>query len=519
MKKTKILVPALLSIAACGAIVAGSTYALFTSEAKTNVAITSGKVDVKASVVNGVDGLTLTHQEWDDATNAYVEKEGLYGGSASLDADAQTLTISKLVPMDKIAFQIEITNNSNVAIQYRTVLKSVEDSGLFDGLKISIDGDEFDGVAVKTNYETWASSGSKTIDVSIEMPEVSSNAYQDKSCKISYAVEAIQGNALTDIHVTKDNIQDYLDGKYGSLNDKTLILAAGDYDQIDLGRPSKYAGSNTEYRINGFDADAKTYDAFASEISSSTSFCVPYYTRTISGLTLRAEEGATVKIAGLSTAAGQVVNGRDYVLERDVVSGSNTYYYTVDLSDIAFEGITFTSKVDINSAIEQTKISKLIFSGCAFAIGNTAAGNQAIRFYGEQANGNLKGLTVSRCTFTNCYQGVLAYNVYGTKVNASSFDTTGHNAIGIQDSGTATDHGKVIITGNTFANIGDRIIRFNAVGADTQITIKNNTATNSGDSDGQVIKASSLADGVTYDISGNNWGEGKTVANSEFEDK
>ena len=52
MKKTKILVPALLSIAACGAIVAGSTYALFTSEAKTNVAITSGKVDVIANVEN-----------------------------------------------------------------------------------------------------------------------------------------------------------------------------------------------------------------------------------------------------------------------------------------------------------------------------------------------------------------------------------------------------------------------------------------------------------------------------------
>ena len=56
------------------------------------------------------------------------------------------------------------------------------------------------------------------------------------------------------------------------------------------------------------------------------------------------------------------------------------------------------------------------------------------------------------------------------------------------------------------------------VGADTQITIKNNTATNSGDSDGQVMKATSLADGITYDISNNNWGEGKTVANDELKD-
>ena len=76
-----------------------------------------------------------------------------------------------------------------------------------------------------------------------------------------------------------------------------------------------------------------------------------------------------------------------------------------------------------------------------------------------------------------------------------------------------------MITDNVFNNIGDRIIRFNNVGADTQITIKYNTATNSGDTAGEVIKATSLADGIKYDISGNNWGIGKTVANTEFADK
>ena len=75
-----------------------------------------------------------------------------------------------------------------------------------------------------------------------------------------------------------------------------------------------------------------------------------------------------------------------------------------------------------------------------------------------------------------------------------------------------------MITDNTFANIRDRIIRFGAVGADTQITIKNNTATDSGEPSGQVIKAQSLAEGVTYNISGNHWGEGKIVANIQFND-
>ena len=76
----------------------------------------------------------------------------------------------------------------------------------------------------------------------------------------------------------------------------------------------------------------------------------------------------------------------------------------------------------------------------------------------------------------------------------------------------------MVITGNTFTNIGDRIIRFGDVGADTQITIQNNTATDSGDSDGKIMKAQSLAQGITYNICANNWGEGKAAANDELKE-
>ena len=81
------------------------------------------------------------------------------------------------------------------------------------------------------------------------------------------------------------------------------------------------------------------------------------------------------------------------------------------------------------------------------------------------------------------------------------------------------NHKAVVIENNIFNNIGDRIIRFNDVDADTQITIKNNMAVDSGDGDGQVMKATSLADGITYDISNNDWGDGKTIANPELTDR
>lgn len=51
----------------------------------------------------------------------------------------------------------------------------------------------------------------------------------------------------------------------------------------------------------------------------------------------------------------------------------------------------------------------------------------------------------------------------------------------------AVDLKGVVIKNNIFKNIGDRIIRFNNVGADSQITIQYNTATDSGDDAGEVI--------------------------------
>ena len=48
--KKKALLSSVLVIALCLCLIAGSTFALFTSQSKVNIAVTSGKVDVVASV-------------------------------------------------------------------------------------------------------------------------------------------------------------------------------------------------------------------------------------------------------------------------------------------------------------------------------------------------------------------------------------------------------------------------------------------------------------------------------------
>ena len=210
MKKANIIVPALLSIAACGGIIAGSTYALFTSEAKVNVAVTSGKVDVTASIDAleayspksiGLDG-TITEKD-NAANNENDEKAFANGGSALLNGNE--VTLSKVTPGDKVTFNINVKNNSTVKAWYRIAIGCEKDDGLFAGLDVSFDAGDIvfaqnaPGITSVSKYVSIdPSSADKTIKVSVELPATAGNAYQGKECTITCKVEAVQGNTVVE---------------------------------------------------------------------------------------------------------------------------------------------------------------------------------------------------------------------------------------------------------------------------------------------------------------------------------
>ncbi len=355
-----------------------------------------------------------------------------------------------------------------------------------------------------------------TIDLGIKV-DATQYTYEKDSIDDQY-----DKDAGYPVQVNSENIQDYLDGKYGSIDGMTLVLAEGDYGTLELGRATKYPGSNTQYRIGSFNDEPMTFDDFYATKNGSAWTGTPCYIRSMNNVTFKAAEGAEVKVAGVYAFSGhRYQDGYDYVLDRDVVNGTNTYYVANRLTNITFDGITFTAKSNIETSQEQAIINGFTFKDCTFNIGHTEDNSDyiALRYYNENNNGNVRNLVVDNCKFNNCRQGVYTSHVYGVNVTNSTFNTTGHNAIAIQDFSGVGNHGKVVITDNVFNNIGDRIIRFNNVGADTQITIKRNTATSAGNAAGEVIKATSLASGIKYDISGNNWGAGKMVGNPEFADK
>ena len=539
------LLTSVMALVMCVVMLVGTTFAWFTDTASTGVnRIQAGNLDIELQYATAWDGTTGAPTAW-------------------ADAEGQTLTFKTKDnrATDKILWEpgcryelpeLRIVNKGNLALKYKItvngvtgdakLLKAIDFTAKMGTTEIALDSLEG---AILPNGAAPTPAGeavevTEPITIKGVMKTTAGNEYQGLSIDgIGITVVATQytyendsidntydANADATIQVNSDNIQDYLDGKYGSIDGMTLVLAAGDYGTLELGRATKYPGSNTEtYLLKSGDVlDAKTIDEIKETIATNPGggYGTPCYIRSMSNVTFKAAVGAQVSVAGVYAFSGhRYQDGYDYVLDRDVVNGSNTYYVANRLTNITFDGITFTAKSNIETSQEQAIINGFTFKDCTFNIGHTENNSDyiALRYYNENNNGNVRNLVVDNCKFNNCRQGVYTSHVYGVSVTNSTFNTTGHNAIAIQDFSGVGNHGKVVITDNVFNNIGDRIIRFNNVGADTQITIKGNTATNSGDAAGEVIKATSLASGIKYDISGNNWGTGKTVANTEFADK
>ena len=206
-KKAKVLLTSAATIAMCASLAVGGTYALFTSESEVNVAVTSGTVNMVAYVK---DGSVKTYSgEWDSNSDSYLSVEqasGAFanGGTATVSQESNTIEINRITPMDKVEFEIEVVNNSNVTVQYQTKVELIEGVDLFSALEISIDGKTYDGMTAYSDWATLVYDGNDesevvdTIKVSIALPDdENNNDVQGKSVKLAYTVNAVQGNAHT----------------------------------------------------------------------------------------------------------------------------------------------------------------------------------------------------------------------------------------------------------------------------------------------------------------------------------
>lgn len=192
--KRNVIVSAFLAIALCMSVIAGATFALFTSTAKVNLSITSATVKVSADVEN----LKLySTTEINPATNE-GKKQDLTGNTFLLGGTANftdgVLTLDRLAPGDGVTFDIKLTNKSNIDVKYRVVIGEATGGNLADALDITVNGDKYEG-AINTEWnEVEANADIPSVPVKVELPVAADNDYAEKTVSLDITVEVVQAS-------------------------------------------------------------------------------------------------------------------------------------------------------------------------------------------------------------------------------------------------------------------------------------------------------------------------------------
>ena len=497
----------------CLAMLVGATFAWFTDTASTGVnKIQAGKLDVALEMKEG--------DSWVSAEGKTLNWVKAAAGEQVLWEPGCTYKLPEL----------RVVNNGNLALKYKIQITGIQGDAKLNEV---IDWTINDAAIDLTEGHLTAGQQGDAFTIKGHMKETAGHDYQNLTIDgIGITVYATQDTVENDsfgntydadagytIQVNKDNIQDYLDGKYGSINGMTLVLAEGDYGKIEFGRATAYEGSNTKYYLGGTESNV---NAIKQDIADHPNGGAGKreYVRSMSNVTLKAADGATVTINGLVAFGGQVNStkwySRDFVADRDMSATENNnicYWIGQRWSNITFEGLTFTGGVNIEAyGNKDTLIDNVKFDNCKFSITDNPSETYCIRLNVDGNIAKANNLVVEKCEFTNGLTAVLTDGMLNVTVTDSTFSGLVRHAINpmMNYLPKAPGYGKITVTGNTFKNMSTNaakgtILRMGDVGAGAVFTIKNNTATE-GITLANSIKVNSLADGITYDISGNNWG-------------
>ncbi|MBR2614371.1 MAG: hypothetical protein IKC71_02090 [Clostridia bacterium] len=252
MKKTlkrNIIVSAILTIMLCVSLVAGATYALFTSESKVNIAVTSGKVEVVADISD------TEYKSLDTNWTAFNDNATFSVGGTVAIANGD-VTLTNIVPGDGIKFNVNVQNNSSVMVKYRTLIQNTanSDATLFDALEVTVDNTEYKGKTATPWAKLNPGTDGETVAVSVIFPEgVSGVEYMEKTCGFTILVQAVQGNADTvDEVFAKEEV--VVDATNMTVEDKTVGSVDGTKAEVPTG--TKLVDGETTLSLNVTEADA-----------------------------------------------------------------------------------------------------------------------------------------------------------------------------------------------------------------------------------------------------------------------
>ena len=369
--KKGFLLSSILMIALCLSALAGATFALFTSESTTNIVISSGKVEVEASVKD-----VVLYSMGEQQTGTFEN-----GGTANVEGE--TLSLNLLTPGDKATFKVVGENKSNVSIQYRFRVELVEGIKLAEGLKVTLGNNTYVGLSkYQSAWKTLpANAPLENLAITIELPVEAGNEYQNLNVKYTVFVEAVQGNAET----TGEEKVECFDIWDGSSDDEGLtentdqtakVLKIESAEQFIAFAKNVNAGTNYSGWTVNLDADiylgGKAWTPIGPNADAANKFSGTFDGQNHTIYDLYVSQGAGYHAAGLfgalnGTVKNLVINGAEI---SNISSGSAT-----DNGTAVVAGSVYTSGSIDNVKVYNVKVS-----------GNRYVGGIAGYCYGSVTN-------------------------------------------------------------------------------------------------------------------------------------
>ncbi len=163
-----------------------------------------------------------------------------------------------------------------------------------------------------------------------------------------------------------------------------------------------------------------------------------------------------------------------------------SYYAKVRIDGLSFENMNFVFDnesyfVDTGYSDDESYLRNLSIHLCSFACNSGITPRTASVHLISDIEGMYENIMVTESAFSNVFQGIFVQGAKTLSVEDSRFSSTGHNAIAVQSGDFNHFSGDIMISGNTFTDIGNRPIRFGN-GNNADILIENNdfgTCTNS----------------------------------------
>ena len=218
--KTKLLLSSAMVIAVCICLIAGSTFALFTTTTTVNIAVTSGDLEVYAVIDESTIKTASMGSNFSNSGSYVDSNTGATvvpfenGGSAQFTTSTienttdkiVNLSVAKMTPGDAIQFEVVVENRGDVAVQYKVKFSgaTVKQDGkelpdLSEVLTITVK-DKATGAIVTDEYaEVGGTDSTVTFIVEVTFPKGTAgqyDEYQKAGTSLSFIVETIQQNAV-----------------------------------------------------------------------------------------------------------------------------------------------------------------------------------------------------------------------------------------------------------------------------------------------------------------------------------